>query len=157
MLILDPCIDRIVGQDSRGGGWTELVLKIFSSLTYTVEFLNLDIDAKLQCVARHDKTGTNSVTFFWSSQTVFLIGPHTPGLAAVCGPIRKKLQRSPFTLTRGQLWSECVRQRLSQQFFTKTDNFSEMKCFSKRIFQSIFVILLNKRTYTCFTIVFICF
>ena len=99
MLILDPCIDRIVGQDSRGGGWTELVLKIFSSLTYTVEFLNLDIDAKLQCVARHDKTGTNSVTFFWSSQTVFLIGPHTPGLAAVCGPIRKKLQRSPFTLT----------------------------------------------------------
>ena len=75
------------------------MLKIFSSLTYTVEFLNLDIDAKLQCVARHDKTGTNSVTFFWSSQTVFLIGPHTPGLAAVCGPIRKKLQRSPFTLT----------------------------------------------------------
>ena len=29
-------------------------------------------------VARRDKTGADSVTSFWSSQSVFLIGPHTP-------------------------------------------------------------------------------
>ena len=28
--------------------------------------------------ARRDKTGAYSVTSFWSSQSVFLIGPHTP-------------------------------------------------------------------------------
>ena len=28
--------------------------------------------------ARRDKTGADSVTSFWSSQSVFLIGPHTP-------------------------------------------------------------------------------
>ena len=31
-----------------------------------------------QCWARGDKTGPDSVTSFWSSQSVFLIGPHTP-------------------------------------------------------------------------------
>ena len=28
--------------------------------------------------ARRDKTGADSVTSFWSSLSVFLIGPHTP-------------------------------------------------------------------------------
>ena len=28
--------------------------------------------------ARRNKTGADSVTSFWSSQSVFLIGPHTP-------------------------------------------------------------------------------
>ena len=51
--------------------------------------------------ARCNKTGADSVTSFWSSQSVFLIGPHTPKtlgccLAAVSGPIRQKLWRSPF-------------------------------------------------------------
>ena len=51
--------------------------------------------------ARRDKTGADSVTSFWSSLSVFLIGPHTPATLGTrpgsnVQTIQKKLRRSPF-------------------------------------------------------------
>ena len=57
--------------------------------------------------------------------------------------------------SRGQLWSECVRQQLSQQYFTKTDNFDAFQ----NEFSNLFLLFywIKELMYTCFTIVFICF
>ena len=47
-----------------------------SVIKYTVTWEQCPVWTK--GVTRRDKTGADSVTSFWSSQSVFLIGPHTP-------------------------------------------------------------------------------
>ena len=51
--------------------------------------------------ARRDKTGADSVTSFWSSLSVFLIGPHTPATLGTrpgsnVWTIQKKLVKKSF-------------------------------------------------------------
>ena len=51
--------------------------------------------------ARRDKTGADSVTSFWSSQSVFLIGPHTPATLGTrpgsnVWTIQKKVMKKSF-------------------------------------------------------------